>query len=119
MSCRRRFEGRRACTERSTERNTRSEWKADTSPTGRGDEGRAVIVNVTNLMHQLLERWLTIILESTGAAVTIAFEDNAEEMRLKSLLRLLRSAPRSAVARLLCNGGVSPCGCRPRFACCP
>ena len=36
-------------------------------------------MNVTNLMHQLLERWLTIILESTGAAVTIALEDNAEE----------------------------------------
>ena len=36
-------------------------------------------MNVTNLMHQLLERWLTIILESTGAAVTIALEYNAEE----------------------------------------
>ena len=47
-----------------------------------GDEGRSVIVNVTNLMHQLLERWLTIVLESAGAAVTIALEDNAEE-RLK------------------------------------
>ena len=43
-------------------------------------------MNVTNLIHQLLERWLTIILESTGAAVAIAFEDDAEE-RLKSARR--------------------------------
>lgn len=52
-------------------------------------------MNVTKLMHQLLERWLTIILESTGAAVTIAFEDDAEE-RLKSAHTIFARSPDAA-----------------------
>ena len=52
-------------------------------------------MNVTNLMHQLLERWLTIILESTEAAVAIAFENDAEE-RLKSARTIFARSPDAA-----------------------
>lgn len=45
---------------------------------GEKEDGPSTIVGVTSLMKELLERWLLIILECAGAAMTIVFEKDPE-----------------------------------------